>query len=138
MTFPDNCLRGISALDQLEEGNSVSSSAFNFSDSIRDDGWRDLSINWHDNEEAIQVLLSQKKVNGEIQFKVGYAVIPREELDHLIKQPTVNGMLSYERHNIDDNPYHGNIMVRGNLPKPTIRKLQAGLALLVSAVFRRP
>jgi len=138
MTFPDNCLRGITTLDQLEEGNSVSSSAFNFSDLIRDDGWRDLSINWHDDEGAVQVLLSQKKTNGEIQFKVGYAVIPREELDHLIKQPMVNGMLTYERHQIDNNPYHGNILVNGNLPKPTIRKLQAGLALLVSAVFRRP
>ncbi|MFZ5905007.1 MAG: hypothetical protein ACOYZ8_15790 [Chloroflexota bacterium] len=138
MTFPDNCLRGISAPDQLEEGNSVSSSAFNFSDLVRDDGWRDLSINWHDDEGAIQVLLNQKKADGEIQFRVGYAVIPREELDHLIKQPTVNGMLTYERHQIDNNPYHGNILVKGNLPKPTIRKLQAGLALLVSAVFRRP
>lgn len=138
MTFPDNCLRGITTLDQLEEGNSVSSSAFNFSDSIRGDGWRDLSINWQDDEGAVQVLLSQKKLNGEIQFKVGYAVIPREELDHLIKQPTVNGMLTYERHQIDNNPYHGNILVNGNLPKPTIRKLQAGLALLVSEVFRRP
>lgn len=137
MTFPDNCLRGISARDQLEEDNSVSSSAFNFSDLIRDDGWRDLSINWHDDEGAAEVLLNQKKANGEIQFKVGYAVIPREELDHLIKQPTINGMLNYERHQIDNNSYHGNILARGNVPKPTIRKLQAGLALLVSEVIRR-
>lgn len=137
MTFPDKCLRGISASEQLEEGNSVSSSAFNFSDLIREDGWRDLSINWHDDEGAVQVLLNQKKANGEIQFKIGYAVIPREELDHLIKQPTVNEALKYERHQIENNPYHGNILVRGNLSKPKIRQLQAGLALLVSVVVRR-
>ena len=137
MPYPDNCLRGISVPDQLEESGSVSTSAFNFSDVVRDDGWKDLSINWEDDEGAGKAVLDQKKANGEIQFKVGYAIIPRKEIDHLINQPTVSGVLAYERQQLDDNSYHGNILIKGNLPKPTIRKLQAGLALLVSEVVLR-
>ena len=137
MTYPDNCLRGISVPNQLEEDGSVSTFAFNFSEIIRADGWKDLSINWDDDDGAGKALLDQKKENGEIQFKVGFAVVPRKEIDHLICQPTVNGVLAYERHKLENNPYHGNLLLKGDLPKPTIRKLQAGLALLVSKIIRR-
>ena len=137
MTYPENCLRGISVPEHLDEDGSVATAAFNFSDHIRDDGWRDLSINWEDDKNAGQVLLNQKKENGEIQFRVGYAVLPRSEIDHLISQPTVNGTLGYERQALQDNPYHGNLLLKGNLPKPVYRKLQGGLALLVSRVITR-
>ena len=108
-----------------------------FSDLIRTDGWKELSVNWDDDENSKNVLLDQKKENGEIQFKAGYAIIPRSELDHLISQPTVNGLLSYERSPLENNSYHGNVLLKGNLPKPTIKKIQAGLALFVSKVVKR-
>jgi hypothetical protein len=63
--------------------------------------------------------------------------VPRGEIDHLINQPTVNGTLSYERLPTENNKYHGNILLWGTLSKPTIRKIQAGLALIVSNVVER-
>ncbi len=137
MLYPDNCLRGISVPDHILEDGSVSTAAFGFSDLIRGDGWKELSINWDDDENSKEVLLNWKKENGELQFKVGYAIVPRAEIDHLINQPTVNGTLSYERMPVENNNYHGNLLLKGNLPKPTIRKIQAGLALIVSKVIPR-
>ena len=137
MLYPDSCLRGISIPDHILEDGSVSTVAFNFSDLTRQDGWKELSINWDDDEGSRETLLNQKKEEGELQFKVGYAIIPRSEIDHLINQPTVNGTLSYERLPIENNKYHGNILLKGNLPKPTTRKIQAGLALIVSKVVHR-
>lgn len=137
MNYPEDCLRGISAPDHILEDGSVSTVAFNFSDGIRDDGWKELSINWADDESSKESLLNQQKENGELQFKVGYAIVPRREMDHLIAQPMVYGTLSYERLPTENNKYHGNILLRGNLPKPTIRKIQAGLALIVSKVVQR-
>jgi len=137
MSYPENCLRGISDPGHILEDGSLSSAAFNFSETIRDDGWKELSINWDDDENCKEILLDQKKGNGELQFKAGYAILPRNELDHLSNQPMVNGILSYERLPLENNKYHGNILLRGNLPKPTIKKLQAGLALIVSRVVPR-
>jgi hypothetical protein len=137
MNYPENCLRGISVPDHILEDGSVSTVAFNFSDVIREDGWKELSVNWDDDENSKETLLNQKRENGEPQFKVGYAIVPRNELDHLINQPMVNGTLSYERLPIENNKYHGNILLKSNLPKPTIRKIQAGLALIVSRVVQR-
>jgi hypothetical protein len=137
MTYPDNCLRGISVPDHVLEDGSVSTAAFNFADAARDDGWKELSINWDDDENSKDILLDQKKENGELQFKVGYAVVPRSEIDHLINQPSINGTLSYERLPKEKNKYHGNILLKGTLAKPTIKKIQAGLALIVSSVVQR-
>jgi len=138
MLYPEGCLRGLSVIDHVLEDGSVSTAAFNFSEVTRGDGWKELSINWDDDENSKETLLNQRKENGEFQFKVGYAVVPRSELDHLIHQPTVNGTLSYERSPLENNKYHGNILLKGTLTKPTIRKLQAGLALIVSRVVQRP
>jgi len=137
MSFPDSCLRGISVPDQMLDDGTVSTAAFNFSDKVRGDGFKELSIVWEDDEKAGEVLLNQKKDNGEFQFKVGYAFVPRNEIDHLIKQPTVNGMLNYERQELENNPYHGNILVHSNTSRHMIRKIQAYLALFVSSVVRR-
>ena len=137
MPFPDNCLRGISVPDQILDDGTVSTAAFNFSENVRDDGFKELSIVWEDDEKASGVLLDQKKDTGEFQFKVGYAFVPRNEIDHLIKQPSVNNILNYERRELEDNPYHGNILVHGSTSRHMIRKIQAYLALFVSNVVRR-
>jgi len=139
MTFPNNCIRGISTQSFILDDGTVGSSLFSFQDTSRDDGCKDISINWEDNEQVGEFTLNQTKENkeDELQFKAGYVVIPRQEIDHLNNQPTVNSVIGYERQPLDNNPYHGNILVRGDIPKPTIRKIQAGLALIVSRIVFR-
>jgi len=137
MAYPNTFIRGISVREYLLEDGTVSASAFDFSQKTREDGWKSFSINWEDDENAGRFTLGQRKENGDIQFKAGYVVIPREEIDHLNHQPTVNGMLNYERQPLVDNPFHGNILARGNVPLPTLRRIQAGLTLIVSKIVHR-
>jgi hypothetical protein len=122
----------------MYEDGSVGSHLFYFKDrDKRGDGWVEQSINWEDDNLAIELSLNQQKENGDFQFKVGLARIPREEIDRLNKQPTVNGVLDYERQPLEDNPYHGNLLLRSDVPKRTMKKIAAGLALAVSEIVRR-
>ena len=135
MCFPDNCIRGIPNPSFLLDDGSVGSHLFHFKEEdVRVDGWTAQSINWEDDGFAIEFTLNQRKENGERQFKAGVAIIPRDEIDRLNRRPTVKGILSYERQCLADNPYHGNILLRTDVPKPTMRKIAAGLALAVSGI----
>lgn len=135
MQFPDNCIKGIPNSDFLIEDGTPGSHLFHFKeDHRRDDGWIEQSINWEDDEQAIEFTLNQQKEDGSLQFKGGAAIIPRDEIDRLNKRPTINGLLSYEKQPLEQNPYHGNLLLSKNVPRPTMKKIAAGLALAVSRV----
>ena len=108
MSFPDNCIKGILNNSFLvEDDGSIAAHLFHFKpEHARDDGWVEQSINWEDDESVIEFTLTQRKDDGELQFKTGIAIIPREEIDRLNRRPTVSGILSYERQTLEDNPYH--------------------------------
>jgi hypothetical protein len=139
MTFPASFLRGVPNPSFLLEDGSASTHLFHFEEERhRADGWIEQSINWEDNQSALELIFNQRKENGELQFKAGAVRIPREEIDRLSRRPTVAGMLGYERSPIENNPYHGNLLLRSSVPKPTMRKIAAGIALAVSDVIYRP
>lgn len=136
MPFPDNCIRGIPNQSFMIEDGSIGSHLFHFDNKHRrEDGWIEQSINWEDDENAIEFTLNQKKEDGSFQFKAGVVIIPRKEIDRLNRRPTVNGVLSYERQPLENNFYHGNILLSQNVPKHTMKKLAAGLALAVSSII---
>lgn len=136
MSYPDNCIRGIPNKSFLIEDGSIGSHLFHFKpEDGREDGWIEQSINWEDDDLAIEFTLNQTKENGERQFKAGVAKIPRDEIDRLSRLPTVNGILSYERRAVENNQYHGNLLLKTNVPKPTMRKIAAGIALAVSEII---
>lgn len=137
MTFPDNCLRGIPNDSYLNDEGSVGSHLFYFLDGDRGDGWSEQSVNWEDDDTVIEFTLSQTKADGSFQFKAGLAEVPRAEIDRLNHRPTIKGLLSYERQPLQDNPYHGSILLRANTSKPTMKLIAAGLALAVSRVVPR-
>lgn len=135
MIFPDNCIRGIANDTYLITDGMVASHLFAFEErDTRDDGWIEQSINWQDDETAIDFTLNQTKETGERRFKVGVAIVPRDEIDRLNRRPTVIGLLSYERQPLNDNPYHGNILLQASVPKPARKMIAAGLALAVSKI----
>ena len=94
------------------------------------------SVNWQDDGSVIEFTLAQKKGDGTLQFTGGVVILPREEIDRLNNQPTVKNLLSYERQRIDGNPFHGNILIRADTPKPILRMLAAALAVAVAKVIR--
>lgn len=135
MSYPENAIKGIPDNSFLIADGSVGSHLFYFkSEHARDDGWIEQSINWEDDESVLGFTLSQTKEKGEIQFKAGAAILPRQEIDRLNNRPTIKGLLSYERQPLDNNSYHGNILLKVHVPKPTMKKIAAGLALAVSKV----
>jgi len=131
MKFPTNCIKGIPNSDFIKEG-IVLPHLFYFSEQARDDDWKEQSINWKDNENAIKLTMEQRKEDGELQFKIGVAIIPRDEIDRLSRLPTVNGVLSYERKPLNDNPYHGNLLLKNNVSTILMKAIAAGLALAVA------
>jgi hypothetical protein len=135
MNFPDNCIRGIPNDSFLNQDGSVGAHLFHFTGPDRDDGWIEQSINWEDDNSVIEFTLAQKKADGDVQFKTGVVVIPREEIDRLNYRPTVKGLLSYERQPIQGNPFHGNILLRAGTSKPTMKLIAAGLALAIERVI---
>ena len=125
--YPDTCIRGIPNNSFLTEDGSIGTHLFYFkNEHSRDDGWTEQSINWEDDTSVIEFTLNQEKEDGELQFKAGAVLIPREEIDRLKNRPTVSGLISYERQPLENNPYHGNILLQARLPKPTMRKIAAG------------
>ena len=135
MSFPDNCIRGITSEDFLVDDETVGSHLFYFKmEDARDDGWMEQSINWEDDASVIEFTLNQRKENGEIKFKVGVAIIPREGIDRLKKFPNVREKISYERQSLESNPYHGNILLKENVPKHIMKMIAGSLALAVARI----
>ena len=138
MNFPDNLIRGVPNDTYVNADGSVGSHLFYFTEGIgRSDGWTDLSVNWEDTDSVVEFTLNQRKSDGDFQFRGGATILPREEVDRLNNRPTIKGLLSYERQPEPDNPFHGNILLRANTSKPTMKLIAAGLALAISRVVPR-
>lgn len=133
MNYPKNSIKGLPNNDFLIEGRTVASHLFHF-EQTRDDGGVEQSINWEDDESVIDFTLNQKKANGDLQFRAGVAILPRSEIDRLSKLPTISGLLSYERSPLDNNPYHGNLLLQANVPRAKMRQIAASLALAISGI----
>ena len=137
MSYPENCIRGIPNEQFLTEERTAATSLFLFDpNAARPDGWVAGSINWEDDDSAIGFTLNQKKDTGEIQFRVGIAVLPRVEIDKLGERPGINGRISYERESLKDNPYHGNILLDTRTSKELKRMIAANLALFSRIILR--
>ncbi len=133
--FPDYCLRGISDPASIDEEGAPTASLFQFNNSHRIDGLIDESINWMDDQGAVDTLFQQKKEDSTIQFKYGAAVLPRKEIDRISKGQWFRDRLLYERALVEGNNYHGNILLKKETPKPRKRMLCALLAHSVEEIL---
>ena len=136
--YPDDCIRGISNPQSVTSGNTIASDVFYFWErDKRSDGWIELSVNWHDDDGAIEITLAQRKENGEIQFKYGLALLPRSGVETIMRMPGLSDMLTYERRALPDNPYHGNLLLREGVEPAKMKQIAGTLALYVVAVIPR-
>ena len=125
--YPDEFLRGIPNKDFISDGQ-VLPNAFQFEDLNRTDKKSELSINWLDDEGAIQVAIDQRKANGKIQFVGGVARLNRSMVQLVLTNIRQNAV-SYERARLPENPYHGNILIDSSIEKPIRLLIMSGLAL---------
>ena len=74
MNYAEKLIRGISNADFIDSEGRATAMLFQFDNvNTRQDGFGECSINWYDNEEALKLLLEQKKREDEniYQFKTG-------------------------------------------------------------------
>ena len=132
MTYPNEILKGIPNSDFIDEYESPTSNLFYFNKrktlQQRADGFREESICWRDNEEAVEILLNQKK-DLTLQFKAGIAVLSKHEIDILKNRPMIKQKLTYERNEVPGNKYHGNLLLKDDVPDRVMKKIAANIAL---------
>ena len=138
MSYPDKLLRGIPNRTYLDEDGRVTVSIFQFSDNVREDGFTEASINWIDDDFAVEHALKQTKSDGNIQFSAGVAIMLREWVDDTICRPMFEGLLDYERAPLEDNRYHGNLLRKGNEKKSARNIIAASLAMAVESIIEQP
>lgn len=135
--FPDKCIRGIINRSGLEDDHTANINLFPFHDyGCRTDGWIPESINWMDSENVIGFTLNQKNDDGGLQFTVGIAVLPRNELDRLRRRTGFLDGLKYERDPLPKNDYHGNILLSNNLSKTKKKMIRYMLAVAADIQLR--
>jgi len=136
MCYPDQCIRGIPNSDfLLGEGDLVDATLFSFHRE-REDGWAEESINWMDSPNVVSFTLDQTNEKGEPKFKVGIAIIPRFELDKIKKRPGFRNLFDYERSPIEDNPYHGNLLLKVDIETRVKKMARSALALAAQVQMR--
>jgi len=101
---------------------------FNFQKSPGNNVWGKESINWMDDEKALDFTLNQKK-NERLQFKVGAAILPRAAIDRINKFYGLTRPIRYERDPIKNvNPYHGNLLLKDDTVGATKTMIRCQLA----------
>jgi len=138
--YPDQFLRGIPNNDFIDGDGYPTSVLFYFLDrqteEAREDGFLEQSISWRDDDGAEDTLLKQTKENRELQFKAGAAVLLRRELDRIVRMPSVNKQLAYERKQIEGNKYHGNLLLKRDVEKRVMKRIAATIATVcVSSII---
>ena len=136
MPFPNNFIKGIPNKTYLTSDGSVGAHLFHFDFEKfnRADGWCEQSINWEDDEHAIEFTLSQMKDNH-IHFQEGVVTVALFEVDRINLLQNVNGSLSYERRQLSDNKYHGNLLLSSDINKAKMKMIAACIALAASKVI---
>lgn len=132
--YPDVFYRGISNKDFIIDGR-VTADAFQFSKEDRGDGYKDLSINWNDDGNALRTALEQRKSNGKIQFAAGVASLNMKTVKIYLSPYFDKKQFGYERQELPDNIYHGNLLVTNDLAKGLRSLISSGLALATDSIF---
>lgn len=133
--FPENFLRGFNIKDCFTQEKNVAPGAFQFGDfrSNRKDDFLESSINWEDDKNAVEVLLNQKKDGTDEQmFKYGYARLSLTMVRMTLKSLIQKNYLDFERKPLENNPYHGNILIPSTINRQEKLMIQNNLAALAN------
>ena len=136
MAYPDTLLRGLITPGSVTSERYVTAEAFQFQDFRKNssDNYNEQSINWEDSDEAVDVLLRQKKEGSEDpQFKIGFARMSFSRIKDVLKPHISDKTYSFERKPVDGNPYHGNLLADAKLPRQIVKNIQHSLATIATA-----
>jgi len=139
MPYPENCIRGIlKEVFIIKDNDCVYATAelYQFRSNLdRQDEMHEASINWGDDEMAIDFALNQKNDEGNLKFEGGVAILPRNELDKIKKRYGIT-QFNYERSLLQDNKYHGNLLINVAI-SPTIKRMISAVLAHNSEIQQR-
>jgi len=144
MDYPDKFIRGVLSMNYVDADGRATAEIFLFNDNAnRGDGFSEASINWYDDKNALNLIMEQRKENDNnesaYKFPYGAAIIERAEADRIIKIPLYKNVFNYERAPLDNNKYHGNLLLKhsDNAIKKRIRtQIASALALYAQLMSR--
>jgi len=133
--YPNSCIKGIPDKNFLTPDMTRCGSHLFYFKKIanRNDRLMETSINWEDDPSVIDFTFNQINPDGNKQFKAGIALIHRGEIDNIKRLLFVRGNLSYERKPEKHNKYHGNILLKEDVPNHVMKQIAATIALIASA-----
>jgi len=118
MVNKKNCLKGLPSKDFLL-GKGIKYKAFKPpNNAVPNNGWVESSVNWEEDEtkqESVNILLTKRKDNGDLQFRAGVARVPLKEIDRIIEQYEIENQFKYNEDPIEGNKYHGNLQFHTTL-----------------------
>ena len=120
-----------------EDGTLANTQLFGFSsDPHTSNGWIRESINWMDEEHVIGFTLNQVREDGTLKFRAGVAILLRTDIDRISKRHTLTQPLSYERASTEENPYHGNLLLKRDIKKHVKGMIRTALAYACQIIPR--
>ncbi len=125
MSYPEDCIRGIlkdNFVVNKQDCLYATAVLYQFCGTNRPDGMYEASINWCDDESAIEFTFGQKNNDETLKYDGGVAILQRSELDK-IKKRYGQEQFNYERAFIPDNKYHGNLLLNSTMMTPTIKNM---------------
>jgi hypothetical protein len=111
--YPDAFLRGvINQGDQWYSSGLFRPALFKDFDNPDVEGWKKLSINWHDDDDAVEQIRSVCDRNGMKRYVGGIAAVKRSDLDLFKNHQNHCGFIGYEWDKLPENRHHGNIKLK--------------------------
>lgn len=141
--YPATCLRGIRLgkwIVKGPDGSVLAGTAYEFEPSARTglphECWREASINWEDDEKAVDFTRRQRNAKGLLhQHGVGRLSVTDIELCRsLIRVAERLGLERRADPDQPENPYHGNLLLDPEVPIAFQRQLAGALGLATSVV----
>lgn len=139
--LPNSLIRGVSEKKKLTSDGRYAAATLFYPDertaNERDDGGFEVSVNWEDDDSVVRFTLNYRE-NENIKFAHGVVRLSCDVIERINISPQSVDGLTRERDRLDNNPYHGNIVFRNDLPKNVMRSISGALALFASSVITRP
>ncbi len=140
--YPNYCLRGLpNYVEYIDSTGQPTEKIFRpFStQEPREDGWFDLSVNWEDEILAGEIpveefTLRYPNADGGLKYHGGAVRIDRARLDTVMQEEPCAGGVAYERRPLQDNRFHGSILIHNDVRQNSARKKAVAGKLLKSVV----
>jgi hypothetical protein len=136
-TYPESFYRGITVSNMINlEYKRVLGDVFRFDGNHKNEnGYDEISINWNDDSNSLENIKNQKKDESTVlKYANGIVQVPTKKIKEMRNRYQED--FSYERKPIENNEYHGNILLNFDKIQKQWRKVISDeLAMNVESIY---